>query len=179
MTLRVRRLEIDDDRTAFRSGNIELDRFFLLYAGQNQFRHHLGSTYIAVDDGGVLGFATVTPSELAVTMLPPARRKRLPQYPLPVLRLARLAVDERAKGQGVGRLLLESVFDLALRMADDIGCVGIVVDAKKDAVSFYEKLGFAPLETVKGLLGERPEPLPMFLPVTVLAGARRGSQARE
>lgn len=46
-TFEVRRLEPDDDRSGFRSGNVELDRFFLRYAGQNQFRHHIGTTYIA------------------------------------------------------------------------------------------------------------------------------------
>lgn len=56
MTVEVRRLEPHDDRTRFRSGNVELDRFFLRYAGQNQFRHHIGTTYVAVrvrpSDGG-------------------------------------------------------------------------------------------------------------------------------
>ena len=50
-------------------------------------------------------------------------------------------------------------------MADDLGCVGVVVDAKPDAVAFYEKLGFVQLETRAGQLGDRPEPLPMFLEI--------------
>lgn len=50
-------------------------------------------------------------------------------------------------------------------MAHDFGCVGIVVDAKPDAVAFYEKLGFVQLEVAAGQLGDRPEPLPMFLEV--------------
>ena len=48
-------------------------------------------------------------------------------------------------------------------MADDLGCVGIVVDAKPDAVEFYAKLGFFALDMVAGELGDRPQPLPMFL----------------
>jgi hypothetical protein len=50
-------------------------------------------------------------------------------------------------------------------MAHDFGCVGVVVDAKPDAVAFYEKLGFVQLEVAAGQLGDRPEPLPMFLEV--------------
>ena len=46
LEVRVRRLEPRDDRTGFRSGNIDLDRFFQRYAGQNQFRHHIGTTYV-------------------------------------------------------------------------------------------------------------------------------------
>ena len=81
----------------------------------------------------------------------------------PVLRLPRLAVDERAKGQGVGRLLLQAVLALAAKMAADFGCIGVVVDAKPAAVAFYEQLGFVPLEVIAGELGDRPQPLPMFL----------------
>jgi len=166
VAVEVRRLEPHDDRTRFRSGNVELDRFFLRYAGQNQFRHHIGTTYVAMrEDGVIAGFATVTASEVATAGLSATKRKRLPQYPLPVLRLARLAVDERAKGQGIGSLLLRAVLVLAQRMARDFGCVGVVVDAKPEAVAFYKKLGFVPLEVTAGQLGDRPEPLPMFIEV--------------
>jgi GNAT superfamily N-acetyltransferase len=160
----IRRLEPSDDRTIFRSGNLDLDRFFARYAGQNQFRHHIGSTYVAIDEQkAIVGFATIAASELATANLPEARRKRLPAYPLPVLRLARLAVDQRAQGKGVAHALLRAVFTLAHHMAADMGCLGVVVDAKPEAVGFYRKLGFDALEVVAGALGDRPEPLPMFL----------------
>jgi hypothetical protein len=38
-------------RTAFRSGDPDLDRFLVKYAGQNQFRHHIGTSYVAVEAG--------------------------------------------------------------------------------------------------------------------------------
>jgi GNAT superfamily N-acetyltransferase len=164
MGVTIRRLEPEDDRATFRSGNIDLDRFFVRYAGQNQFRHHIGTTYVAIDEpGAILGFATVAASELVTAQLSPSKRKRLPAYPLPVLRLARLAVDERAQGQGVGQALLRAVFIMAQKMAADVGCIGVVVDAKSDAVAFYEKYGFVALEATAGQLGDRPEPIPMFL----------------
>jgi GNAT superfamily N-acetyltransferase len=159
----VRPLEPSDDRAAFRSGNIDLDRFFQRYAGQNQFRHHIGTTWVAVVEGRILGFATVSAAHLEVGELPDALRRKLPAYPLPVLRLARMAVAEEAKGQGVGRVLLRAVFTLAWRMADEFGCVGVVVDAKAEAVGFYERLGFRALAHAKGGLGDRPEPATMFL----------------
>ena len=166
MSLRVRRLEAEDDRTRFRSGNIDLDRFFHRYAGQNQFRHHIGTTYVAVDDDEtIVGFATVASSELSTQLLPRPARKRLPRYPLPVLRLARLAVDERARGLGVGGTLLRAVLLLAQKMALDFGCVGVVVDPKPEAVVFYEKLSFVALEVDAGQLGDRPQPVPMFLEI--------------
>lgn len=164
MTVAVRRLEAADDRTKFQSGNIDLDRFFYRYAGQNQFRHHIGTTYVAVeDDKEIVGFATVAASELTTARLSEAKRKRLPAYPIPILRLARLAVDRRKQGQGIATVLVRAVFTLAHKMAADLGCCGVVVDAKPEAVGFYEKLGFIPLEATSGQLGDRPEPLPMFL----------------
>ena len=168
MALEVRRLRPTDDRSDFRCGNIDLDRFFQRFAGQNQFRHHIGSTYVAVDDPVIRGFVTVVPSEITVPDLLATARKKLPTYPLPVLRLARLAVDERYQGQGVGSTLLRSVLTLARRMADEFGCIGVVVDAKPDAVSFYEKLGFIRLGALAGQLGDRPEPLPMFLELAAI-----------
>jgi len=159
----VRQLRLEDERSHFHSGNIDLDRFFQKYAGQNQFRHHIGTTYVAVDGGQVLGFATVAPSEIDVERIPASRRKRLPKYPTPVLRLARLAADERARGRGIGRVLLRAVFVLAKQMSRDYGCVGVVVDAKPDAVSFYERYGFVVLPSITGQLGDQPQPQPMFL----------------
>lgn len=164
--LHIRRLEPTDDRSRFRSGNVELDRFFHRYAGQNQFRYHIGTTYIAIDETtAIVGFATVTASELSANVLSKAKTKRLPQYPLPVLRLARLAVDERAAGRGIGSALLRSILVLARTMATSIGCFGVVVDAKPDAVTFYEKLGFEKLSVHAGELGERPQPIVMFLAI--------------
>jgi GNAT superfamily N-acetyltransferase len=170
LAFEIHRLTPAHDRSRFCSGNPDLDRFFARYAGQNQFRHHIGTTYVAIAAGGpIAGFATVSASEISPDSMPTSKRKGLARYPLPVLRLARLAVDEGYKGQGVGSLLLRAVLELAARMADDLGCVGVVVDAKPDAVAFYDRLGFVPLEVVAGELGDRPQPLPMFLELGQLA----------
>lgn len=92
-------------------------------------------------------------------------RKRLPNYPLPALRLARLAVAESAQGQGIGKLLLRTIFRIAHEMADRTGCIAVVVDAKREAVALYERYGFEAFEMISGELGDRPAPLPMFLPL--------------
>jgi len=132
--MEIRALREEDDRSQFHSGDPDLDRFFHRFAGQNQFRHYVGVTYVAVDEGRVLGFATIAPGHIEIEDLPAATRKKLPRYPLPVLRLARLAVDQDARGQGLGRRLLRFVLELAVQMANDYGCIGVCVDAKPDAV---------------------------------------------
>lgn len=161
--MEIRALRPSDDRSAFQSGDESLDRFFRKYAGQNQFRHYLGVTYVVVDDRRVLGFATLAPGQLDVEELPAATRKKLPRYPLPILRVARLAVDQSAQSQGLGTQLLRFVCRLAGKMADDYGCTGVVVDAKPEAVNFYAKYGFVPFEGLEGQSEARPRPTMMFL----------------
>jgi GNAT superfamily N-acetyltransferase len=169
--MEIRALRPGDDRSTFQSGDESLDRFFRQYAGQNQFRHHLGVTYVAVVDDRVLAFATVAPGQLAIEGLPATARNRLPRYPLPILRLARLAVDRSAQSQGLGTRLLRFVCELAERMADEFGCAGIVVDAKPDAVRFYAKYGFVPREALEGQSASRPPPTMMFLPIRAIKAA--------
>jgi GNAT superfamily N-acetyltransferase len=175
----VRLLTPKDDRTQFDSGDIDLDRFFKRFAGQNQFRHHIGSTYVAElplpdGPGQIIGFVTVSPGELTAEVISQATKRKLPCYPIPILRIARLAVDASFAGQGVGKLLLKAMFELALELKDSVGCAGVVVDAKPDAVRFYERYGFIPLEVVGGALGDRPRPLPVFLSVKLIELNERG-----
>jgi GNAT superfamily N-acetyltransferase len=173
--MEIRALRPSDDRSTFESGDEALDRFFRKYAGQNQFRHYLGVTYVAVDESRVLGFATVAPGQLEIEELPASARKRVPRYPLPILRLARLAVDRSAQSQGLGMQLLQYVCRLAATMADDYGCAGVVVDAKPEAVAFYAKYGFVPYETLEGQSEARPRPTTMFLAMRAIKAASGAS----
>ena len=169
--IEIRALRGSDERSSFRSGDADLDRFFRRFAGQNQFRHHVGVTYVAVDRGHVLAFATVAAAHVEIDDLPRAVEQKRPRYPLPVLRLARLAVDQSAQGQGLGLQLLRFVLRLALQMADDYGCVGVIVDAKPDAEAFYAKYGFIAVEAVEGRSDARPAPTPMFLSIHAIGHA--------
>ena len=169
--MEIRALRPSDDRSAFQSGDEALDRFFHRYAGQNQFRHYLGVTYVAIDGGSVLGFATVAPRHVDIEGLPERTRKKLPRYPVPVLGLARLAVDRSAQSMGLGGQLLRFVFKLASRMAGEVGCAGVVVDAKAGAVDFYAKYGFTPFEPLEGQSEARPRPTAMWLPIQAIKAA--------
>lgn len=172
MTVEIRVLEDTDDRSTFQSGDEALDLYFHRYAGQNQFRHHIGVTYVAVEEGELLGFVTVSTATLEAEELPSGQR--MPPYPLPVLRLARLATEVRARGRGVGRALLRFSIELAEKQRDEVGCVGVLVDAKPAAVEFYGHLGFVPLEALSGAAPVLPPPTPMFLPLgSVPRGERR------
>jgi len=171
VAIEIRPLRETDDRSRFRSGDPDLDGYFARYAGQNQFRHHTGTTYVAVEADRTLGYATIAAANIEGSALPARVRRALPRYPLPVLRLARLAVAASAQGLGVGSALLRHVFLLALKMSEEIGCVGVVVDAKPSAVEFYARAGFSPLEMSEGEIESRPRPAAMFLPLELIAAA--------
>jgi GNAT superfamily N-acetyltransferase len=125
---------------------------------------------VAVEDERILGFVTVAAAEVEIASLPSSRKRGLPSYPLPTLRIARLAVDSRAQGRGVGAELLKQALILATRTAQAVGCVGVIVDAKADAVGFYTRYGFEPATTVLGALGDRPQPTILFLPLSLIPG---------
>jgi GNAT superfamily N-acetyltransferase len=97
-----------------------------------------------------------------------AGQNELPRYPIPVLGLARLAVDKSAQSMGLGAQLLRFVLKLALNLAGDVGCAGVVVDAKPGAVDFYAKYGFVPFELLEGQSEARPQPTAMWLPLQAI-----------
>lgn len=163
MTAEIRALRPEDDRLAFRSGDEALDVYFHRYAGQNQFRHHIGVTYVAVEKDRIVGFVTVAAASLDADDLPTGRR--MPPYPVPVLRVARLAVGVIDHRRGVGEVLLRYCIELAERLRDDVGCVGVVVDAKADAVAFYRRYGFVDVPALQGGSAEFPRPTTLFLPL--------------
>lgn len=171
MPLRIRTLERSDVRTGFSCGEPSLDTFLERYAWQNQRRHHLGVTYVAVDDETrrVVGYftaamAAIAPSQGGGRIAPGSYTH------VPALRIARLAVDRRFQGVGVGSELLLGALALALAESERVGCAGVLVDSMPQAVSFYERFGFEPLDVVVGSSAVRPRPAPMFLG---LASVRR------
>jgi GNAT superfamily N-acetyltransferase len=137
-----RRLAAQDDRSTFCCGNEDLDQFFRRYAGQNQFRHQIGVTYVLVDSDGIAAYVTVSTRSL---MLPKEQRGSLPGYELPVVLIARMGVDLRARGLGLGKRLVRECCVISVSLADQVGCVGLVTDAKVDAIEFYRKVGFQPI----------------------------------
>jgi GNAT superfamily N-acetyltransferase len=171
MPLRIRTLERSDVRAGFACGEPSLDVFLERYAWQNQRRHHLGVTYVAVDDATrrVVGYFTVAMAAVAPS---DAGERRAPgSYShVPALRIARLAVDHRFQRTGIGSELLHAALRLALAESDRAGCGGVLVDALTEAVAFYARFGFEPLGVSVGTSAMRPRPVPMYLG---LASVRR------
>jgi GNAT superfamily N-acetyltransferase len=164
-------LRPENDKAHFASGDYVLDRFLAEFAGQNMDMY-TGVTYVAEESGLVLGFVTLAACSTKRDEIGQSARRSLPAYPLPALRVARLAVDHRFHGQGIGTLLLESSFDIAFEMTRTGGCVAVLVDAKPGAVGFYERFGFEEGTPLEGASALRPSPVSMSLPISVLQVAR-------
>ena len=73
-----------------------------------------------------------------VTGAPERLRKGPGRHPQPVALLARLGVDIRHEGQGLGAALLQDVFARLMELSSDIGCRGLPVHAESaEAKKFY------------------------------------------
>jgi predicted N-acetyltransferase YhbS len=161
----IRKLEATDDVSGFRSGNDDLDRYLHRYAQVNQVRFGIGVTYLAVEGAEIAGYATVSAAEGKAADFESLQRLKLPRYPLPMLRLARLAVAAAWQRKGIGNQLLRHVLGLALRMEGEVGCAGVVVDAKSSAVPYYRRFGFESRPAAEGQTLAPEALLPMFLPL--------------
>jgi GNAT superfamily N-acetyltransferase len=171
----IRALEPDDDVRGFESGNEDLDRFLRRYAAKNQYQLHVGVTYVAVEGRRLLGFVTIAPASLQADSIPASREHKFPAYPLPVLRLARLATQRPRQRQGIGSALVRFVFLKAVELSRAYGCVGVVVDPKPESLLFYVKLGFVPMATVEGALRAPGVAPPVFLSIGDIQSALGGS----
>jgi GNAT superfamily N-acetyltransferase len=134
------------DRAAFTSGQPDIDDWFRRRAGQDE-RRNIARVFVAIDDERtIIGFYSLSSYTLALDDLPVDLARRLPHYDaIPAARIGRLARDQRARGQGVGELLLADAVRRILGAARSVAVFAIVVDAKDDtAALFYRRFGFQP-----------------------------------
>ncbi len=143
----IERLARHHERSGFSCGKPPLDDFILRLVTQYEKRN-LGRTYVAVRQGEsqVRGYYTLASGAIPFQNLPEPAAKKLPKHPVPVILLARLAVDQSARGQGLGEALLLDALRRSASLADKLGIHAVEVDAiDQQAKSFYEKYGFVPL----------------------------------
>jgi GNAT superfamily N-acetyltransferase len=132
------------DRAGFSCGQAELDDWFRRRAGQDEKRN-VTRVFVAVDDElGVIGFYSLSSFTFALEDLPEETARKLPRYDaVPAALIGRLARDERARGRGLGELLLADAVRRILGIVRSVAVFAIVVEAKDDrTVSFYESFGF-------------------------------------
>lgn len=132
------------DVAMFDCGVPALNNFLKKFALDNQ-RSLSARTYVAARGAHVVGYYTLAAASARREETPARIAKGQAAHPVPVVLLARLAVDVREKGKGLGAGLLKDALLRAVAAADIIGCRAVMVHAKDDqAKSFYERFGFEP-----------------------------------
>jgi GNAT superfamily N-acetyltransferase len=140
----VAKLAPTHDPTAFACGSEALDRFIKLHALPGQ-RAGSSQTYVAATGTEIAGYYTLVVGHVAHDEAPERLAKGLPRHPVPVVILARLAVDRTWQGKGLGAALLVDAMRRVLRAAEIAGVRAMVVHANDEtARRFYEHLGFVP-----------------------------------
>ena len=167
---RHRRALLEDFRNQHQSLVDYLRRFALRHAEKD----HLARTFLALEGdvgeerlAGYFTLATASVERTAVDLI--ESLDKLPGFPIPAVLIARLAVDDRVQGQGLGRYLFEEALGLTLQLASS-GPVAfrlLVTDAIDEAAAgFYERFGFLRVSDefpcrmvldLKPLLGKRGE----------------------
>ena len=144
MTIRLCSLSESHDVSQFDCGIDALNIYLQRYARQNQAKE-AARTYVALKDTTVIGYYTLVYGDVSWSDAPPELKKGLGKYPIPVLLIARLAVDKKAAGQGLGTDLLQDAFLRAINASEIAGLRAVIVDAKdKNARNFYLDRGLHP-----------------------------------
>ncbi len=141
---RIEKLRRDHAVESFDCGRDELNQFLTRYAWANQ-QANASQTYVGLAGETIVGFYTLTAGAIAYEGAPERLAKGLARHPIPILLLARLAVDKRWHGRGVGKDLLRDALRRTLQAADIAGIRAFAVHAKdEEARRFYEHFNFIP-----------------------------------
>jgi GNAT superfamily N-acetyltransferase len=128
------------DLSVFRSGNEPLDDWLRVRARKSE--GNFGRTYVVCSGHKVIAYYTLSTGGEKREQTPSKIRRNSPDQ-IPLVLLARLAVDSRFKGKGIGKGLLKDAFSRIIQLAEIVGFRAVVVHAVDDnAKKFYEKFGF-------------------------------------
>lgn len=135
-------LEAGHELNAFDCGVSALDGYLKKFALENQ-RSQSARTYVAARGRRVVGYYTLAAASARREETPARVAKGLAAHPVPLILLARLAVDRMEKGKGLGAGLMKDALLRVKQAADIVGCRAVMVHAKDDeAKAFYQRFGF-------------------------------------
>jgi len=133
----------------FSCGKELLDTYLRTQASQD-IRRKLSACFVSLNEeaGLIQGYYTLSNNSIPLDIVPDNFKNQLPNsyYSIPTTLLGRLAVDERFKGTGVGKMLLIDALGKSYEISKSIGSFAVVVDPlDEDAENFYTKYGFIQL----------------------------------
>ena len=143
----IEKLRRDHPIDRFDCGQDDLNRFLVRFALANQ-QAGASQSYVGMIDGAVVGFYTLVVGEVTHDSAPERLTRGLARHPVPIMLLARLAVDRGWRGRGVGAGLLKDAMLRTIQAADIAGIRAFAVHAKDEAARhFYAHFGFTPSPT--------------------------------
>lgn len=136
-------LDKSHDRDSFDCGVELLNEYLKKYALQNQ-KKDAGRTYVVTNkENRIVGYYSLVFGSVSQEETTSEVSAGLGRYRIPVILLARLAIDVVEKGKGLGKALVRDALIRALRASEIAGLRAVLVHAKDEsAKSFYQKLGF-------------------------------------
>lgn len=136
-----------DQLDSFDCGQPALNQFLQRFALGNQ-KANSTQTYVVCCEGAVVGFYSLAVGSVEPGAAAPRVIKGMPRHPMPVMLLARLAVDNQHQSMGLGRALLKDALIRTVRAADIAGIRALLVHAKDDdARNWYLQWEFEPSHT--------------------------------
>ena len=130
---------------AFDSGVEVLDQWLRRHALRNQQAGAARTFVVADETGTVVGYYSLAAGSVDHVAATSRAKKGLARHPVPVMVLARLAVDRGRRGQGIGRGLLRDAILRTLAVSEHAGIRALLVHAKNEpAQRFYARHGFEP-----------------------------------
>ncbi len=162
----VAKLDASHEVDGFDCGREPLDRFLKRFALVNQ-KAGTAQTYVACRGARrVLGYYSLAVGAVEHANAPARVGKGPARHPIPVMLLARLAVDRSEQGRGLGKALLRDALLRTAQAADIAGIRALLVHAKDDeARAWYERFDFEPSPT---------DPFHLFLLLKDLRAALAG-----
>ena len=125
----------------FECGSASLDDWLIKRALRNQ-QSNASRTFVICKNDRVIGYYALATGSVERHLATSNVARNMPD-PIPVIILARLALDQSCGGQSLGSFLLRDALLRSLKVATQVGVKAVLVHAISDAARrFYEKKGF-------------------------------------
>jgi GNAT superfamily N-acetyltransferase len=132
----VHKLSVNDQVESFDCGHVAQNEFLQRFALVNQ-RSNSSQTYVSCNAGQVAGFYSLAVGSVEQSYSAPRMIKGISQHPVPVMILARLAIDQKYQRQGLGKALLKDALLRTAQAADIAGIRALLVHAKDEPARLW------------------------------------------
>lgn len=142
MSSLIEKLRADHDTALFDCGRVELNRF-LQKDALNNIQAGGAQTYVGIVNSTIVGYYALAVGSVVQAVAPDRVKRGMAKHDMPIMLLARLAVDKTWQRKGVGAGLLKDAALRTLQAADIAGIRALVVHAKdSDAQEFCRHFDF-------------------------------------